>query len=107
MAKVVWTGPALDDLNAISEYIALDKPEAAAALVQRVLAHIGMLAEHPRLGSRIPELLPKSRHRQIVESTCRVFYRYEPAKGSCYILHAIRGEKLFQKRLLFQRDLKI
>jgi len=78
----------------------------AAALVQRVMAHIGMLAEHPRLGSRIPELLPKSRYRQIVESPCRVFYGYEPATGSCYIFHVIRGEKLFQKRLLFQHDLK-
>jgi hypothetical protein len=68
---------------------------------------IGMLAEHPRLDSRIPELLPKSRYRQIVESPCRVFHRYEPATGSCYILHVIRGEKLFQRRLLFKRDLKM
>jgi plasmid stabilization system protein ParE len=66
-----------------------------------------MLADHPGLGSRIREWVPKSRYRQIVESPCRVFYRYEPATGSYYILHVIRGEKLFQKRLLFQRDLKI
>jgi plasmid stabilization system protein ParE len=104
MAKIIWTGPALDDLNAIAEYIALDKPDAAGALVQRIVAHIDLLAEHPRLGSRIPELLPRSRYRQIIEPPCRVFYRYQIASDTCYILHVIRGEKLFQKRLLVRRD---
>ena len=36
MAEVVWTEPALSDLDAIADYIALDDPEAARALVQRV-----------------------------------------------------------------------
>ena len=29
MAQIKWTEPALDDLNEIAEYIALDKPSAA------------------------------------------------------------------------------
>ena len=36
MAQVIWTEPALSDLDAIADYISLDNPEAAKALVQRV-----------------------------------------------------------------------
>jgi len=34
MAQVIWMEPALSDLNAIEEYIALDKPSAAIYLVK-------------------------------------------------------------------------
>jgi len=36
MAKIVWTEPALNDLDAIADYIALDNPHAARELVRRV-----------------------------------------------------------------------
>ena len=41
MAKVIWTEPALSDLDAIADYIALDNPKAAHDLVQRVFSHTG------------------------------------------------------------------
>lgn len=56
MAKVIWTEPALSDLDAIADYIALDKPSAARELVQRVFAHVEQLAAHPLSGSKPPEL---------------------------------------------------
>ena len=40
MAQIIWTEPALSDLDAIADYIALDKPEAARRLVQRVFKHV-------------------------------------------------------------------
>ena len=42
MAEIIWTEPALSDLEAIADYIALDKPSAAAALVQRVFTLVAM-----------------------------------------------------------------
>ena len=36
MVEIVWTEPALRDLDAIAGYIALDDPEAAKQLVRRV-----------------------------------------------------------------------
>lgn len=36
MAQVIWTEPALQDLNEIVEYIALDKINAANKLVQKI-----------------------------------------------------------------------
>jgi plasmid stabilization system protein ParE len=41
MAEVIWTEPALNDLNAIADYIALDNPEAARRLVQKIFAMWG------------------------------------------------------------------
>ena len=35
MAEVIWAEPALNDLDAIADYIALANPEAARRLVQR------------------------------------------------------------------------
>lgn len=64
MAEVVWTEPALADLDAIADYIAMENPAAAAALVDRVYAHVGQLIDHPESGSKPPELGESTRHRQ-------------------------------------------
>ncbi len=76
MSEIIWTEPTLSDLDAIADYIALDKPEAARRLVQRVFEHVEQLSTHPQSGS-VPRELRGSRYRQIVEPSCRVFYRYD------------------------------
>ena len=106
MAEIIWTEPALNDLDGIADYIALDKPEAAARLVQRVFARVEILAQHPELGSRIPELPRDSRFRQSVEAPCRIFHRYDKRTDTIYILGIMRGEKLFQSELLRNRTNK-
>ena len=99
MAEIVWTEPALADLDAIADYIALENPVAAAELVKRIFGHVGQLADHPDSGSRPPEL-KRSRYRQIVESPCRVFYRHDGHK--VFILHVMRAERLLSKGRLKQ-----
>lgn len=100
MAEVVWTEPALTDLDAIADYIALDDPAAAARLVQRVYRHVGQLAAHPRSGTRLPELR-RSRFRQIVQSPCRVIYRID--RQTVYIVHVVRSERLLRPPALRRR----
>lgn len=97
MAELIWTEPALSDLDAIADYIALDKPDAAKAFVQRVFSHIEQLQEQPESGSCVREL-PNSPYRQIVEPPCRIFYRIEGAK--IFILHVMRGEMRLRKQRL-------
>ena len=104
MVEVIWTEPALEDLNALAEYMALDKPQPASDLVRCVFAHIELLSAQPGLGPVVPELRPNSRYRQIVEAPCRIFYRHEKKARRLYILGVIRGERLYQKRLIQQRD---
>jgi toxin ParE1/3/4 len=100
MAEIIWSRPALNDLDAIADFIALESPIAAAQLVQRVFAHVGQLADHPESGSR-PQELRRSRYRQIVEPPCRVFYRYDGK--SVFILHVMRSERLLRKKQLATR----
>ena len=99
MAEIVWTEPALTDLDASADYIALENPVAAAELVKRIFGHVGQLADHPDSGSRPPEL-KRSRYRQIVESPCRVFYRHDGRQ--VFILHVMRTERLLRKGRLKQ-----
>lgn len=100
MAEVIWTEPALSDLEAIADYIALYNPAAARELVQRVFDHVGQLAEHPLSGPKLPEFKGWS-YRQIVEPPCRAIYRHE--KGRVRILHVVRGERLLDQALLTSR----
>jgi plasmid stabilization system protein ParE len=104
MVEIIWTEPALEDLDALDDYIAMDKPEAASNLVRRVFSRVGVLADQPELGSVIPELRPDLRHRQLVVPPCRIFYRHNGTTHKLYLLGVMRGEKLFQKRLLRRRD---
>jgi len=100
MAQVIWTEPALNDLDAIADYIAIENPVAAAELVKRVLGHVEQLEAHPESGSKPPEL-KRSRYRHIVEPPCRVFYRYDGEK--VLVLYVMRSERLLRKNCLKSR----
>lgn len=95
MAQLIWTEPALADLDAIADYIALDDEPAAKRLVARVFDHVEQLIDHPESGSVPSELRPDKNYRQIVEPPCRVFYRIRGKK--IYIVHVMRGEQLLKK----------
>jgi len=97
MAEIVWSEPALSDLDAIADYIALENPAAAAEVVERIFGHVGQLADHPESGGR-PQELKRSRYRQIVEPPCRVFYRHDGK--TVFILHVMRSERLLRKSRL-------
>lgn len=100
MAEIIWSEPAVGDLDAIADYIALENPAAAAEFVKRVLAHVEQLTDHPDSGSR-PQELRRSRYRQIVEPPCRVFYRHDGDK--VFILHVMRSERLLRPGQLTSR----
>ena len=100
MVDIIWTEPALADLDAIADYIAIENPVAAAEFVQRVFRHIDQLQAHPRSGSKVPDLRG-SRYRQTVEPPCRVFYR--PDKHAVYILHFMRSERQLRTAALAPR----
>lgn len=99
MAEIVWTDPAIADLDAIADYIALEDQAAAAAFVQRVMGHAEQLADHPESGSRVPEL-GDSRYRQIVEPPCRLFYRFDGQQ--ILVVHLMRTERLLRRERLLR-----
>ena len=101
MAEIVWTEPALDDLEQIVEYIALDKLSAAQVLIQKVFSRVDLLSQSPNSGRKVPELSP-SKYKEVIVGPCRIFYRV--SEGSVYILHVMRVERELRKYLLEDRD---
>lgn len=100
MAEIVWSEPALSDLDAIADYIALENPVAASELVERTFGDVEQLADHPECGSW-PHELGRSRYRQIVEPPCRIFYRHDGHK--VFILHVMRADRLLRTKQLAPR----
>ena len=103
MARLIWTEPALTDLEVIADYIALDKPDAAKRYVQRVLAAVERLEQFPNSGS-IPPEIPDLPYRQVVVPPCRIFYRAE--KEHLFILYVMRSDQLFREEILEERKKK-
>ncbi len=97
MARLVWTEPALDDLEEVAEYIALSNLPAAKKLVQAVFSKTSRLEKHPQSG-RVPPELKGLNYREVVVPPCRVFYRAE--KEQVFILHVMRQEQDLRKFLL-------
>ncbi len=97
MAEVVWTNPALDQLEEIAEYIALDKPEAASRLMTVIFSTVDRLERFPDSG-HVPSELPNSIYRELCIGPCRIFYRREG--GMVLIVHVMREERQLRKFLL-------
>jgi plasmid stabilization system protein ParE len=101
MARLIWTEPALLNLDEIAEYIALDDPAAASQYVQNVFDRTARLASFPNSGKRPAELL-RTPYREIVAPPCRIFYRGE--EDAVLILYVMRSERLLRPFLLDKRN---
>ena len=100
MAQIKWTEPALNDLNEIAEYIALDKPSAAKKLVRNVFKTVKRLKDFPKSGTK-PVELPENEYREVIAGPCRVFYRINGKV--VYVLYVMRGERELRKFILEDR----
>lgn len=100
MAQVIWTEPALQDLNEIAEYIALDKVSAAKKLIQKIFSSTDRLEKFSKSGRKVPEL-QDSRYLELIVNPCRIFYRVE--KDKIYILYVMRSERMLRNYLLDDR----
>jgi len=103
MAQIIWTDPALQDLNEIAGYIALDKISAARKLVQKVFSSTQRLEQFPCSGRKPPEL-DNFQYLEIIVNPCRIFYRVEAEK--VFILHVMRTERRLRNYLLEQRAIE-
>jgi plasmid stabilization system protein ParE len=90
MARIVWSTPALAQLEAIGAAIEVDKPLAARKVVGRVWHEVGRLAAFPRLGRPIPEFR-RPEYRQLWVQPCWIYYRTGPQV--IVILHIRRAER--------------
>ncbi len=78
--KIIWTEPALADLEAIRDYIATANPEAAERIGWDIIRHVELLGSFPHIGPIYPRG-SKGTTREIISGNYRIFYRViEPQK---------------------------
>ena len=71
--EIVWSPRALSRLREIRDYVAKDKPEAAARLATRIVSLVEALKEHPYLGHAGSE--PGVRELIVGGTPYLIFYR--------------------------------
>jgi len=100
MARLIWTEPAITDLEVIAEYIALDNPDAANAFVSEVFETVARLKLFPKSGS-IPAEIHHLPYRQVIVPPCRIFYRV--SGEDIFVVFVMRGEQELKEDDLAQR----
>lgn len=92
MANLIWTEPALRQLEEIIGYIALDRPSAAQKVAKTIFATTSHAERFNLLGRSITEF-PVPNYRQLWINPCWIYYRI--TGGDIYILHVRRAESVF------------
>jgi len=72
--KLVWTQQAFDRLVEIEDFVGLDDPHAAVALIDGFIDRAMVLENFPRIGRQLPEA-PGSDLRELIEGKYRIVYR--------------------------------
>jgi plasmid stabilization system protein ParE len=65
VAKLVWTPPALRDIQRLHAFLAPKNPDAARRAVRAIRQGVKALAAHPEAGRPIEDLPPEFREWQI------------------------------------------
>ena len=74
--RVVWSPRAVEDLEAIAQYIAVDSSAYAAAVVKTILQTARSLSQFPHSGRVVPEIADET-IREWFAYSYRVIYRIE------------------------------
>ena len=73
--RVIWSVRAIKRLNDIKDYIAIDSPQTAQKVVERIISTVERLADFPLSGRMVPEF--ENRHIcEVIVRPYRVLYLY-------------------------------
>lgn len=90
MTRIVWTEPAVTDLQNIRDYISNDSDEYAYAVIECLVIAVDQLVTFPESGRRVPES-SDSRIRELLVQGYRVIYRIK--KPTVQILAVVHGAR--------------
>ena len=94
--KIVWSDPAVDDLEAAIEFIAKDSQAYAANLAQLTVHAAESLAQFPNRGHKVPD--PKlSRFRELIIGSYRLIYLVETRR--IVIVALLHGHRELRRAL--------
>lgn len=91
--KIVWSEIASEDLREIVRYVALDNPDAAADLADRIIGRIERASELPLSNRAVPEKGDRS-VREAILRPYRIIYQVDRERSAVQVLriwHASRG----------------
>ena len=92
--KIIFSAPAISDLENIVSFIARDNQEAATRYGEKLIGSVRHLAAFPRFGRVVPEQ-NNTDIREIIFKPYRVFYRVKDEARTIEVIrfwHAARGE---------------
>ncbi|MAE31258.1 MAG: plasmid stabilization protein [Verrucomicrobiales bacterium] len=90
--RIIWSNPALEDLNGIVRYIAEDNPEAAGAMADRILGKVEVLAQQPEMGGMVrADLFANTR--KLVEGPYLIYYEFIPNDHLVEIIRIRHGTR--------------
>lgn len=90
---VVWSQPALEDIDAIAEYIHRDSPYHAKRVVEEILSLATSIGESPLIGRVVPELKDDAVRERFIYSY-RVVYEIRPTQID--VIAVIHGRRLLE-----------
>ncbi len=73
MVKIVWTDKAIEDLDDIGHYIAIDSEKYAKIVVKRLFHAVDILGSHPKIGRMVPEFNNEN-IRELINGNYRIVY---------------------------------
>ena len=91
--KIEWSPEAIEDVQAIAEYIGRDSEFYAQAVVSQVLSVVSGLKDFPQAGRVVPELGDESIRERFVYSY-RLVYRVEEER--ILVVAVIHGKRLLE-----------
>jgi addiction module RelE/StbE family toxin len=89
--RVSWSPTALDDVDAIAEYIHRDSPAYASAVVSKLLEAARNLATSPNAGRIVPEFDDETIRERFVYSY-RLIYRIQG--NDVLVVAVVHGRRL-------------
>ena len=74
MVKVIWAPSAIEDVEAIADYISRDSPDRASLFVASLINSVDQLENFPLSGRIIPEI-GNEFCREIIYGSYRIMYK--------------------------------
>jgi toxin ParE1/3/4 len=91
--RLIWSPQALDDIEAIAEYIARDSRTYAESTVERIYQIPEKLRQFPKLGRIVPEKNQES-IRELFIFQYRIIYEIQ--KYAIHILAVVHGKRIIE-----------
>lgn len=94
MTQIVWTEPAVSDLDSIHAYISRDTEVYADAVISEIFDSVDRLAHFPQSGRVVPEMEDDCT-REVIVGNYRVIY--DTTGEAVRMLSVIHGARLYPK----------